>query len=173
MKKNIISLLVFSMVNLLFISWGFGATRVYLPAAAELKSQLIQKQVAAAPDLTSSLGLGANADLKIITQRTDKKNVTRVRYNQLFKGIPIWGHHIIMAKTASGKISALHGTKVKDIALDIPKMPKFFSNAKSELSKMKARHIINSQHPGKPWLFKNEIHKKVIYIDQDGKARVC
>ena len=173
MKKNVIFILAFSIVHLLFISWGFGATKVYLPAATELKSQLIQLQGAAAPDLKASLGLSTKEGLKLIAQRTDQNNITHLRYNQLFKGIPIWGHQIIVAKTPSGKITSLHGTKVEDIAQDIVALPTLLSTVQDFLSEMKARHIFNSQHPDKSWLFQNEVSKTIVYIDQYSQARIC
>lgn len=173
MKKNIIHTLIFSTIYFLLIPWGYSATRVYLPDAPEVQMQYDQMQEPTASGLKTTLGLTPQGGLQLLRQRTDQNNVTHTRYNQLFEGIPVWGHHIIVATSPTGKIHSLHGTKVDDIAADIGAMPSFFANTQDMLSAMKALYIANSQQPDQSWVFENEVSKKIIYIDDNDVARIC
>jgi vibriolysin len=173
MRKKLIYIFILALSQFLLAPWGFGATKVYLPDAPLLQSQIKQMQAATVSDLNTALGLNAQEGLLLLKQRTDQNTITHLRYSQLFKGIPVWGHHILVAKDPTGKIVSLHGTKIEGIVGDIVALPIFFSSAPNVLAEMEERHIVNSQQPDQPWMFQNEISKKIVYIDENSKARIC
>jgi Zn-dependent metalloprotease/chitodextrinase len=175
MKKTILVVTLAIISIFAIVNQGFGATLVYLSQEKQIQSELSAMQAPSASSLKSKLGLGANEDLKLLKKRTDKKNITRSRYNQRYKGIPIWGYHILVAKDAAGNVVGLSGVKVSGIASDIPAsaMAAPALTAQTALFNMKAQHIANSPMPDQNWVFENEVSKKVIFIDEYSQARLC
>jgi Zn-dependent metalloprotease/chitodextrinase len=174
MKRAFVYAALISFIPMLFVSWGFSATKIYLPNDTTIQSQLKQSTAVTASNLNTTLGLSQQGELKLLKQRTDKNNVTHMRYNQLFNGIPVWGHHILVAKDPSGNIVSLHGTKVLDIAEDInPAAMSTPLAAPDILAQMKERHIQKSELVDQSWVFKNEVSQKVIFLDNNDQARIC
>jgi Zn-dependent metalloprotease len=173
MRRRLGYAIIIAIFHLLFVSAGFSATKVYLPDATETLAQLNQVQALSDAVLETKLGLTPQESLALLKQRTDLNNITHLRYNQLFNGMPIWGYHVLVARNSAGKVISLHGTKISDIADDIPMAALSSSTitALGALSKMKARHIEKSQMIDQAWVFDNEVSKKVIYIDDYDQAR--
>jgi len=119
MEKKLLYATLTGTFVLLLASMGFAATKTYLPRDDRIKSHLNRFPKFPSAKLKDILELNSQEDLKLLRLRTDRKKVTHLRYNQLFKGIPVWGHHIIVAEDQSGNIVNVHGTKVSDIAQDI------------------------------------------------------
>ena len=160
---------------LLFASGVFGATKIYLPHETRTESQLHGSQTFSPSSLKSKLALTSREELKLLRKRTDRKNDTHLRYNQLFNGIPVWGHHIIVAQDQSGNVMSLHGTKVSDIAddIDITALQPSGLTAQDALRRMKERYILRSGRVEQIWMFKNEVAQKIIYVDNTSRARIC
>jgi len=175
MKRKLIYATLTGLFLLLFTSPGFGATKIYLPRDNRIKSHFNRFPKFSAAKLKDILILNSQENLRLLRKRTDRKKVTHLRYNQLFKGIPIWGYHIIVAEDQSGNIVSLHGTKVSDIAagIKIGKLLHSDFDAQQALLEMKQMHIENSHLVDQFWEFKNESSQKMIYLDDSGEARVC
>lgn len=76
---------------------------------------------ASAPDRHAEL-LGFNADngLALLTSATDKDGTRHFRYQQTFRGIPVFGEQVIVSENADGSLRSLFGRKVQGIAGDLP-----------------------------------------------------
>ncbi len=158
MKKAILYGILTVSFLFMFVNFGLGATLVYLSQEKQVQSQLSAMQAPSLSSMKSTLGLGAQEDLTLLNQRTDKNNITRFRYNQRYKDIPIWGYHILVAKNPAGNVVGLSGVKVAGIAADIPANAMTAAlTAQSALSKMKARHITNSPISDQNWVFENQV----------------
>ncbi|WP_300458651.1 GEVED domain-containing protein [Desulfobacula sp.] len=175
MKKILLNGLVIVIYLSFFIPHGFGATLIQLSKEGAIQSQLSMPQPFSVPLLKSIIGLSGQEDLKLLKQHTEPNNIVRYRYNQLYKGIPIWGYHILVARNALGNVIGLFGTKVTDIAPDIPdnSLTAPAINAQTALSQMKQRHITNSPLSDQTWIFENEVSKQVIYIDNSNQAKLA
>lgn len=76
---------------------------------------------ASAPDRHAEL-LGFNADngLKLLTSATDRNGTRHFRYQQTFRGIPVFGEQVIVSENADGSVRTLFGRKVEGLAADLP-----------------------------------------------------
>jgi pseudolysin/vibriolysin len=153
-----------------------AASKIYLPDASFVKEQLVTRESVSSAELKSVLGFTSQDDLRLLKEYTDDNAVTHARYNQLFQGIPVWGHHIIVATDEEDAIVSLHGTRVADIEDDIAHELLASRRLKSPaevLAAMKRRHVAQSLAANDQWVFENEVGEKVVYVGEDGKARLC
>jgi Zn-dependent metalloprotease len=167
---------MFLVVQMAGLADVFGASKVYLPHAPYIKDQLALRSAVTAVELKSVLGLGAAEDLLIFQESAGENGVTHTRYKQLFNGVPVWGHHIIVATDRDDAIVSLHGTRVADIEDDIGAQQLAAargSSAKEMLATMKSRHLARKGLARSSWVFENEVGEKVVYVDHSGKARIC
>ncbi|MBU4151670.1 MAG: PKD domain-containing protein [Proteobacteria bacterium] len=175
MKKTPIIGILSLLFHLILLAEGFAATKIYLPNAMQIQAQAKQVQTLSIQSLESTLGLTPQEGLQLLGQRTDESGITHSRYRQLFNGIPIWGHHIIVVRNVADQVISIHGTKVAEIAADLtsPSLAPSTLTSQAALEQMKQRHIANSSSPGLSWIFKNEVNKTVISLDGDNLARIC
>ena len=66
------------------------------------------------------LGLDSESDLRILTQDRDADGTQHVRYQQTFRGIPVFGEQVIVSSRANGEVKSLFGQKVDGLGREIP-----------------------------------------------------
>jgi vibriolysin len=152
-------------------------------ASAAVRSDLHQDNVArikqnnattaasGAVDMTHSrhaqaLGLDADSRLFLLDRKTDR-GVRNHRYQQTFRGLPIFGEHVVVNEDASGNVSTLFGRKVDGLASEIPA-------GKPRLSSSRALAIGKSAGLGNRVGFMRITAEKselMIHIDDAGRAR--
>jgi vibriolysin len=66
-----------------------------------------------------SLGLDADSRL-VLLARKESLGVRNHRYVQTFRGLPIFGEHVVVNEDASGNVRTLFGQKVAGLASEIP-----------------------------------------------------
>jgi Zn-dependent metalloprotease len=115
-------------------------------------------------------GLTQDEEFKLLRKGTDFNRVSHYRYQQSFKGIPVWGMHTIVSIGPSNKVTGLHGTMVLDIARDIKSIPSIL-DPRDALEKMKKEHM--KKDKGAAWHFRNEKYGTFIYIHKNKKAYLC
>ncbi len=149
---------------------------VYAAEKVELNSGNVQGYITqlnqegfAASSLGSVLGLSAEEDMVLIRQRTDFNGATHSRYQQTYKGVPLWGHQIIVNRGASDKVVGLRGNLRRGIPNDLESIPGSLNPA-GALDKMKNEH--KKQDAAAVWNFENEESGTFIYIDEKGKAHL-
>lgn len=65
------------------------------------------------------LGLDAESDLRVLTEARDADGTQHVRYQQTFRGIPIFGEQVIVSTRANGEVKSLFGRKVDGLGREI------------------------------------------------------
>ncbi len=113
-----------------------------------------------------ALGLDADSRLLLLDRKTDQ-GVRNHRYQQTFRGLPIFGEHVVVNEDTSGNISTLFGQKVTGLASDI-------AAAKPRLSSSRALAIGKSAGLGNRVGFMRTSAEKsdlMIHIDDNGRAR--
>lgn len=96
MKKTIMYGILTVISLFVFTHLGMAATLVYLSQEKQIQSQLSAMQAPSASSMKTPLGLGAQEDLKLLKQRTDKNNIptdtasgnTRLRVSMRYGGYP-------------------------------------------------------------------------------------
>jgi len=64
------------------------------------------------------LGLDADSSLRLLA--TDTSNGTVRRYQQTFRGLPVFGEQVIVAEDRDGHVRALFGNRVDGLARELP-----------------------------------------------------
>ena len=76
-----------------------------------------------------ALGLDADSRLFLLDRKTDL-GVRNHRYQQTFRGLPIFGEHVVVNEDTNGNISTLFGRKIEGLAREIPAgKPRLSSNS--------------------------------------------
>ncbi len=113
-----------------------------------------------------ALGLDSESRLFLLDSKTDL-GVRNHRYQQTFRGLPIFGEHVIVNEDESGNIRTLFGQKVTGLASEIPA-------GKPRLSSTRALAIGKSAALGNRVGFMRTSAEKselMIHIDDNGAAR--
>jgi vibriolysin len=116
-----------------------------------------------------ALGLTQDEEFKLLRKRTDAKGTTHYRYQQTYKGIPLWGHQTVISKNSSNKVVTLHGNMILDIPRDITAIPSSLDPA-SALRTMIETH--KKKDPKAAWHFENEKNGTYIYFQKENKKAV-
>ena len=112
--------------------------------------------------------IGADADTRLVLMRRNSDHgVTNTRYQQTFRGIPVFGESIVVSEDASsGKLRTLFGRQVTGLASEI-------STAPSRVFKGQALAIAKQAALGNQlgaMVTRNEHSDLMIYVDDAGHA---
>ncbi len=123
---------------------------------------------AATPALrhAEALGLDAQSALKVLTFNQDQDGTRHYRYQQTFRGVPIWGEQVIVTEGRDGKIKNLFGRSVDRLAADLPLGQKLIGKANALAA---AKHAalgngVSALH------VQHEQIEQMIYLARDGRA---
>ncbi|MCC7247692.1 MAG: peptidase M4 family protein, partial [Lysobacter sp.] len=112
-----------------------------------------------------ALGLDADSRL-VLLARKDSLGVLNHRYVQTFRGLPIFGEHVVVNEDASGNVSTLFGQKVAGLASEIP-------NRAVRLNQTRALRIAKSAGLGTDIGFMRTANEKanlMVFVGDDGRA---
>jgi Zn-dependent metalloprotease len=112
-----------------------------------------------------ALGLDRESRLLLLDRKTDR-GVRNHRYRQTFRGLPVFGEHVVVNEDASGNIRTLFGQKVAGLAAEIP-------NGAVRINKQRALRIAKSVGLGNDIGFMRTDKEKadlMIYIGDHGRA---
>ncbi|GAA4804451.1 M4 family metallopeptidase [Lysobacter hankyongensis] len=113
-----------------------------------------------------ALGLDADSRLFLLDRKTDL-GVRNHRYQQTFRGLPIFGEHVIVNEDESGNLRTLFGRKVDGLASEIPA-------GRPRLNASRALAVGKSAGLGTRQGFmrtRDEKAELMIHIDDAGRAR--
>ena len=113
-----------------------------------------------------ALGLDADSRLFLLDRKTDR-GVRNHRYQQTFRGLPIFGEHVIVNEDVNGNVSTLFGQKVDGLAAEIPAGRPRLSNSRA-LAIGKSAGLGNRVGFMRTTAEKSEL---MIHIDDNGRAR--
>lgn len=116
------------------------------------------------------LGLDKDSSLQQLTSSSEKNGTVNYRYQQLFRGFPVWGEHVVVSDTATGEAKVLFGRLVSDIADDIP----FGTIAKisAKEASATARSVSLGKREGS-MLIERETNEQMIFVGDDEVARLA
>lgn len=144
-------------------SGAFAAEKVDLSKESSLLAKM-----ATGRSLVSVMGLEEGSSLKMLREINDAK-FTHQRFVQTFKGIPVWGEHILVKSSADSKqIVGFHGTAVQGLAADLGSRSARITEAQALAI---GKGLLNSR--GHALSFRNESSKLHVYVGDDGVARLA
>jgi vibriolysin len=169
---------VFSTITLVFVvccfmatsSWAAKKVEFYQANAKDYIKLLNKNKDKGSSAVGKTLGLTGDEEFKLLRKITDFNGITHYRYQQAFKGIPVWGMHTNIGISPSNNVDRLNGTMVLDIPRDILSIP-------GSLDPLGALKQMEEQHKkidkNAQWAFRNEQYGTYIYIDEKEKAHLC
>ena len=177
-KKKWLNSKIFFIITLVFLVCCFMATNSW--AAREIKftqanansfiQKLNQNNISNNTAIGQILGLSGDEAFQLLRKNTDFNRVTHYRYQQTYRGIPIWGMHIIVSRNPSLQVVRLNGTMVLDTPKDIKNIPASL-HPLGALRRMQDLH--KQRDTTAEWNFSNEKYETDIYIDKHEKAHLC
>ena len=114
------------------------------------------------------LGLDADSSLSQIGYLKDANGTQHFRYQQSFRGVPVWGEHVVVSELADGSIRSLFGRAVSGLAAEIPSTDASISSD-AALNIARAAAIGSSDSVLLP---QNEESRLMIYVDDNDHARL-
>jgi Zn-dependent metalloprotease len=154
-----------------------AATRVNLQHedVSSINSRYAQASVAIGISKQASirhaemLGLGPDSALAVLKTRTTRDGVRNTRYQQTFRGVPIYGEHVVVSEDASGAIRALFGRKIGGLESELPALaPKV--NGTQALAAAK-RAALGSRLLA--MRIQGEQSRQVVFIDDNNRAHMA
>ncbi|HEV8693163.1 MAG TPA: M4 family metallopeptidase [Lysobacter sp.] len=136
---------------------------------AQYKAAIAQTGVAAkaADRHAEMLGLETDSSLQLI-RTIDANGVHNHRYQQIFRGIPVFGEQVIVSEDANGSVRALFGQKIDGLARELPA-------AAAKLDKNQALAIGKKAGLGSHLAVmrtENERSEQMIWIDANDRAHL-
>ncbi len=115
------------------------------------------------------LSMDADSTLSVINQTSEKSGRNYYRYQQNFRGVPVFGEQVVVAEDANGAISSLFGTKVDGLASELaataPKLSQTQALAIGKRVTLGGRALSMRTE--------NESSRRMIYIDESSRAHMA
>jgi Zn-dependent metalloprotease len=122
-------------------------------------------------DLGSALGLSSDDGFQLLRTITDLNGETHYRYQQTYKGYPVWGMQTIVSKGRNNKVKKLNGNFVHGSRGDVGKIPTSL-DSQGALRQMQELH--KKKDASAIWNFRNETAGTFVYFHKKSKkARLC
>ena len=115
------------------------------------------------------ISLDADSALSLLKSSQDADGSRTYRYQQTFRGLSVFGEHVVVREDAKGNVKTLFGRSVAGLAAELPAIA-------PKLSSAQALDLAKSAALGKragALQVRNESSKQMIYIDDAGRAHVA
>ncbi len=114
------------------------------------------------------LGLDAESALNTLAVVKESGGITHYRYQQTFRGVPVWGEHVVISDDKVGNLSSLFGRSVGGLAGDISTtVARISPNSAFALAKSASLGV-----RGGSIQTSNESSEKMIYVDDNDTAHL-
>lgn len=114
------------------------------------------------------VGLDGESRLQVLTHRQDSKGTQYYRYQQTFRGVPIFGEQVVVSES-NGQVRNLFGRKVSNLSSELPQ-------GQLLIGKTQALSVAKSAALGKrqaAMKIEREQAQQMIYVDADNRARMA
>lgn len=140
--------------------------------AASPSSMLVTSQAALSSSIAASLNLAPTDELEPRRTYKDSDGSTTVRYQQKYRGIPVIGDDVIIARHSNGIFKTGHGAVLNGIASDVVDISARLTD-KQALAIAKRRSAASASLQGKKAPTVEAEHSRLaIWQDESGVARL-
>src|SRR3546814_333065 len=115
------------------------------------------------------LGLGPDSTLSVLRTGTTRDGVRNTRYQQQFRGVPVYGEHVVVSEDANGQVRALFGRKIEGLAAELPAVAPRVSSTQALASAKRA--ALGSRLLG--MRVQAEKSRQVVFVGDDGRAHMA
>ena len=132
-------------------------------------TQSVGVQPSATERHAEMLNLHSDSTLRAIATRTDPDGTTHYRYQQQFRGVPVWGEHVVVAEDSKGNLRSLFGRAVSGLEAEIPLRAPLIG-AGNALAAAKTAALGNRISAMQ---VENESSLQMIYVDDNDVAHMA
>jgi len=115
------------------------------------------------------LSFDVNSKLEMLSSDTDQDGTRHYRYQQTFRGVPVWGEQVVVSETKLGAVKNMFGQMVGGLDVDLQPGAKV-------MQKGRALNVAKSVRLGNrisSMITEREDARQMIYIGSDNKARMA
>jgi len=167
-----VSFLVLLLASVVLAPAAMAADTIELRDANDILEKMQQagemRAMSREAALLNLLGGDADTSLELVRQRTDEQNQTHFRYRVMHRGVPVWGHQVVISENPQQRAMRMHGTMVTGLAADVTSVEPAFS-AQEALEMMKQKHATKERVDGK-FFYENETSELVLFLNEESKA---
>ena len=161
---------LFAATTLALVAGGVSAAdRVDLQKlnVGQLKKQNAASSIATMAHERHAQLLGMDSESRLVLKaRHADYGVRNTRYQQTYRGVPVFGEQVIVSEDGSGEVRALFGQKVEGLASEI-------GSVQGKLGSAQALAIGKRAGVGNRTVIENQKSEKVIFIDDNGRAHLA
>ena len=115
------------------------------------------------------LALDTQSTLKAVAIKADRSGARHYRYQQSYRGVPIFGEQVVVSEDANGNVRTLFGQMIGGLDADLPSVTPKLAKAQA-LSIGKRAGLGNRQGLLST---RSEKTEQVIYVDDAGRAHLA
>ncbi|WMS86273.1 M4 family metallopeptidase [Pleionea litopenaei] len=134
-----------------------------------LSLQALQKSGVASANPAKFIGLGDDNQLQVRKTYHSASGQTTIRYQQMFRGLPVLGDDVIITQRANGTFKHAHGAMLQSIEKDLKSIKPSIS-AQDALNIAKAKFA--PQNAKRKVITENESKRLAVWNDSNNKARL-
>jgi len=117
------------------------------------------------------LGMDVDSKLEVLTSKVDNDGTRHYRYQQTFRGVPVWGEQVIVSETKTGAVRNLFGNAVGGLAADLDASANRRMIAKSTATSFAKQKALGNRLSSMK--IENESTRQMIFVGDDNKARMA
>jgi Zn-dependent metalloprotease len=117
------------------------------------------------------LGMDVDSKLEVLTSKVDNDGTRHYRYQQTFRGVPVWGEQVIVSETKTGAVRNLFGNAVGGLAADLDASANRRMIAKSTATSFAKQKALGNRLSAMK--IENESTRQMIFVGDDNKARMA
>jgi vibriolysin len=174
MNKKVFNSKIIFTITLFFVLCCFMATESWAARKVDItraNAKGFIGQLNQGAEMGPVFGLAADEGFQLLRQRTDFNGVTHYRYQQTYKGVPVWGMQAIVSKGNGNQVKTLHGSFIQGSPGDVGSIPASL-DPRGALKQMQELH--KAKDAGATWNFRNEKAETFVYFHKKSqKARLC
>ncbi|PIV33048.1 MAG: peptidase M4 family protein, partial [Lysobacterales bacterium CG02_land_8_20_14_3_00_62_12] len=114
------------------------------------------------------LGLDASSALQVLDTSKDRDGTNHYRYQQTYRGIPIWGEHVVVSEAADGSVKSLFGRSVNGLDRELTRLSASVSRTSASTTAKRAALGIRLA----AMKIQNETNTQMIYVDDEDAAHL-
>jgi Zn-dependent metalloprotease/PKD repeat protein len=115
------------------------------------------------------LGLDSESRLNVLTHNQDADGTQHYRYQQTFRGVPIWGEQVIVSEDKGGNIKHLFGRSVSGLGAELPVRGNYIGSARATA----IGKVAGLGNRAATLHVERENTRQMIYIDDNGRAHMA
>lgn len=161
--------MLFALLAVILLPWAMAVEKVDLRESPQVLILMAQARNVSdnhADMLRNALGMSQDNTLQLLRRMGDR-GLTYSRYQLVYRGVPVWGEHIIVTEDGNRNVVRLHGNAITGLEKELLSVEPAFSAAEA-LSLMKAKHVAKTG-VREGLVYENEASSLVVYV-ADRKA---